>query len=136
MVADALIRMLEIESLSFTELRSDLLTSLRGKCEHDQVYDKVWNMVKRRDPSPLEAYDANFTQDSSPSNDELNRWKNFTINDGYLLHKGRVCVPRDSDIRRRILYECHDSPSAGHLVIRKTHVHLGKKNIGQGCIRM
>ena len=61
MVADALSRMPEIESLSFTELKSDLLTSLRGKCEHDQVYGKVWNMVKRRDPSPLDAYDANST---------------------------------------------------------------------------
>ena len=72
MVEDALSRMPEIESLSFTKLRSDLLTSLKGKCEHDQVYSKVWNMVKRRDPSPLEAYNANSTQGSSPSNDELN----------------------------------------------------------------
>ena len=38
----------------------------------------------------------------------------FSINDGYLLHKGRVCVPLDSDTWRQILYECHDSPSAGH----------------------
>ena len=81
-------------------------------------------MVKRRDLSPLNAYDANSTQSSSPSNDELNRWKNFTIDDGYLLHKGRVCVPRDSNIRRRILYECHDSPSARHPGIRKTYAHL------------
>ena len=71
-VTNALSPMLEIESLSFTELRSDLLTSLRGKCEHDPVYSKVWNMVKRRDPSPLDVYDANSTQGSSPSCDELN----------------------------------------------------------------
>ena len=61
MVTDVLSHMPEIESLSFMELRSDLLTSLRGKCEHDQVYSKVWNMVKRRDPSPLKAYDVNST---------------------------------------------------------------------------
>ena len=72
MVADALNPMPEIKRISFTELRSDLLTSIRSKCEHDQVYSKVWNMVKRRDPSPLEAYDENSTQGSSPSNDELN----------------------------------------------------------------
>ena len=72
MNVDALSCMLEIESLSFTELRSELLTSLRGKCEHDQVYSMLWNMVKRRDPSPLEAYNANSTHGSSSSNEELN----------------------------------------------------------------
>ena len=25
------------------------------------------------------------------------RWKHFSIDDGYLLHKGRVCVPLDLD---------------------------------------
>ena len=72
MVADALSCMAKIESLSFTELQSDLLTSLQGKCEHDQVYGKVWNMVKRRDTSPLDAYDATSTYNSSLSNDEPN----------------------------------------------------------------
>ena len=34
-VVDALSRMLEINSLSFTKLKSEFLKSLRGKCEHD-----------------------------------------------------------------------------------------------------
>ena len=72
MVADALSRMPEVESLSFTELRSDLLASLQGKCEHDQAYGQVWNMVKRRDPSPLNAYDATSTQSSPLTIEELN----------------------------------------------------------------
>ena len=50
MVADALSRMPEVESLSFTELRSDLLASIQGKCEHDPAYGQVWNLVIRRDP--------------------------------------------------------------------------------------
>ena len=33
-------------------------------------------------------------------------------------------LPRDSDLRRQILYECHDSPSAGHIGILKTYAHL------------
>ena len=124
-VADALSRMPEVESLSFTELRSDLLASLQGKCEHDPAYGQVWKMVKRRDPSPTpSADDAKSTHDSPLSSDELNRWKNFTIDQGYLLHKGRVCVPQDADIRRQILYECHDSPSAGHPGIRKSYAHV------------
>ena len=67
------------------------------------------------------------THSSSLSQDELQRWKFFSIDDGYLLHKGRVCVPLDLDIRRQILYECHDSPSAGHAGIRKTYA-LVRKN--------
>ena len=115
----------EVESLSFTELRSDLLASLQGKCEHDQAYGLVWNMDKRRDPSPTpSANDAMSTHDSPLTSDELNRWKNFTIDNGYLLYKGRICVPQDTDTWRQILYECHDSPSAGHPGIRKTYVHI------------
>ena len=130
MVADALSRMPEVESLSFTELRSDLLASLHGKCKHDPAYGQVWKVVTRRDPSPIpSANDARSTQDSPLSSDELTRWKNFTIEQGYLLHKGRVCVPQDivpqdNDIRRQILYECHDTPSAGHPGIRKTYTHV------------
>ena len=107
MVADALRRMPEVESFSFTELRSDLLASIQGKCEHDDpTYGQVWNLVIRRDPSPNPSTnEVNSTQDSTLSSDELNRWKHFSIDQGYLLHKGRVCVPQDADIRRQILYE-------------------------------
>ena len=55
--ADALSRMPEMESLSFTELRSDLLASIQGKCEHDQAYGPVWKMVTKRDPSPKPSAD-------------------------------------------------------------------------------
>ena len=65
MVADALSRMPEVESLSFTELRSDLLASLQGKCEHDPAYGQVWKVVTRRDPSPIpSANDAISIEDS------------------------------------------------------------------------
>ena len=76
-----------------------------------------------RDPSHSNAGSilSSSTLSSPPLSDELQRWKNFSIQDGYLLHKGRICVPTDKDIRRQILYECHDSPSAGHSGIRKTY---------------
>ena len=61
------------------------------------------------------------TQASTATSDEMQRWKKNSINQGLLLHKGRVCVPSNDDIRRQILYECHDSPSAGHPSIMKTY---------------
>ena len=78
------------------ELRSDLLTSLRGKCEHEQVCSEVWNMVKRRDLSPLDAYNANSRQSYPLTSDKLNWWKHFTTNNGYMPYKGRVYVPQNS----------------------------------------
>ena len=114
-VADALSCMPEINSLLFTELKSELLESLRGKCKQDSSYSKVWNHVQMRGPSHSNgSVPSSSTHGSSLSQDELQRWKKISIDDGYLLHKGRVCVPLDLDIWHQILYECHDSPSAGH----------------------
>ena len=129
MVADALSRMPEIESLSFTEIKSSFFDSFRGQYEHDQSYKEVWKSILRRDPSPMGsahsvANDATTTQASTATSNEMQRWKKISINQGLLLHKGKVCVPLDDDIRRQILYECHDSPSAGHLGIRKTYTLL------------
>ena len=57
---------------------------------------------------------------------EIQRWTNFSINQGLLLHKGRLCVPSDNDIRCQILYECYVSPSADHPCIRKTYALVQK----------
>ena len=35
-----------------------------------------------------------------------------------------MCSPQDVDIWCQILFECHDSPSAGHRGIRKTYAHV------------
>ena len=116
----------EINSLAFTKIKSEFLDSLKGLCEHDETYSKVWRHVVMRDPSHYIAdsvahNDASSSPRSLPNKEELQRWKNFSISDGYLLHKVRICVPLDKDIRRQILFEFHDSPSAGHPGIRKTY---------------
>ena len=54
-VTDALSRMLEVESLSFTEIKSSLLDNLCGEYEHDQKYKEVWKSILRRDPSPIDS---------------------------------------------------------------------------------
>ena len=130
-VADALSHMPQINSLAFTKIKSEFLESLRGKCAHDQSYEKVWNVVSLRDPIHSE---LSSTQGSTLVNEaEHNRWKHFSIDDGYLLHKGRVCVPRDIDTRRQILNECHDSPSARHPGIRKTYALVRRQFYWPGC---
>ena len=92
----------KINSLAFIEIQSDFLNLLKSICEHDKAYSKVWSHVKMRDPSHYNTASAiSSSTHSSPSCEELQRWKNFSIEDGYLLHKGRVCVPMDKDIRRQ-----------------------------------
>ena len=112
----------EIDSLAFMEIQSDFLNSLKGLCEHDETYSKVWSHVKMRDPSHYNMASATSSSThNSPSCEELQRWKNFSIEDGYHLHKGRVCVATNKDIWCQVLCECHDSPSAGHPSIRNTY---------------
>ena len=96
----------------------------------------MWQAVVRRDPSHSHgSVDEAATLSSTLSSDELNRWKNFPIQDGHLLHKGRVCVPMDTDTQCQKLYECHDSLSAGHSGIRKTYALVRRQFIGQVCTR-
>ena len=69
--------------------------------------------------------DVDSTLGSSLNNDELNHWKHFSFNNGYLLHKGRVYVHLNFNTRCRILYVYHDSPSVGgHPKIWKTYAFV------------
>ena len=49
------------------------------------------------------------------------RFRNYSIDDEYLLYKGRVCVPVVGDFCLQILKESHNSPSVGHPEIQKTY---------------
>lgn len=41
-------------------------------------------------------------------------FEDYELVDGLLLRRGKICVPKDQTIRRRILESRHDSPLAGH----------------------
>ena len=75
-VANALSRMPDINSLLFMEIKGSFLESLKGKYEHDEAYSKVWSYVSQRDPSPTIADGvgtSSSTHHSPPSSDELTR---------------------------------------------------------------
>jgi transposase InsO family protein len=53
---------------------------------------------------------------------------------GYLSHRDglwylddRIAVPNDTELRRQILFEYHDSPSAGHLGVTKTIRNVSRR---------
>ena len=49
------------------------------------------------------------------------RFRHFSIDDKYLLYKGRVCVQSTGDFCAQIFKESHDSPSVSHPEIHKTY---------------
>ena len=139
-MVDTLNRMLMVNELSFTIFKSSLLESLKGLCEHDNIYSEIWQSVQRRntkmqpsnpsletsisperlaefstggkasfDPERSNEY-FGFRAKAEPSEVDLSpsfaldsldgvklcqgeRFRLFSIDDEYLLYKGRVCVP-------------------------------------------
>ena len=51
---------------------------------------------------------------------------NYTLNDNILFFDGRICVPDIKLIKKRILEECHDAPSAGHFGVAKTYDQVAR----------
>ena len=117
-----------VSELTFTQFKSNFLESLWGKCEFDSHFSEIWKAIKIRDPTEKEAFteESQGNCDTQQAGEQALKWKKYTIKDGYLLYKGRVCVPDNDDIRRQILFECHDSPSVGHPRICKTYKHVRK----------
>ena len=103
-VADALSRIREVNMLSFTEITSDLYDHLRGQYPDDSYFPKYWARVESG---------ADTTASSKES---------FHISNGLLYHNGKVCVPNLPEVKKRILFECHDAPLAGHPRIHRTLV--------------
>ncbi|PRQ33306.1 putative nucleotidyltransferase, Ribonuclease H [Rosa chinensis] len=61
--------------------------------------------------------------------------KNFTLQNGRLLYKGRIFVPETSDWRSKILHELHASLQAGHSGYLRTLARLAKNFAWPGLRR-
>lgn len=49
------------------------------------------------------------------------------MHDGLWYYHDRVAIPADQQLRRRIIQECHDCPSAGHLGFTKTLQRVARR---------
>jgi hypothetical protein len=56
----------------------------------------------------------------------------YTLLDGLLYYQGLIMVPDDPDIKRDILYQCHDAPMAGHYGVHKTFELVSRTYHWQG----
>jgi hypothetical protein len=65
--------------------------------------------------------------------------KDYTITDGLLCFKGRLCVQRNTPLCTRLIREAHDQPSTAHPSGKKTYQLLAPKyywfGMGSDCFR-
>ena len=86
---------LEVES-------NEILKCIKQEIEHDPYFGPIVALFKKdpNDPGiPIK----------------------YLYQDPILFHDGLFCVPDNNHIKKLILEECHDSPTAGHFGIAKTH---------------
>lgn len=79
--------------------QSDLINNIRQRIKEDNDYKEIIQNIQN-DPETEPEY----------------RWT-----DNLLFYNGRIVVPKDDTIKRDILQECHNEPTAGHFGIYRTN---------------
>jgi hypothetical protein len=85
--------------------KSDLFYLLKGKYLDDSFFKRCWVRAE----SGIEA-----NQITKPSK------STFHISNDLLYRNGKVYVSDLPEVKKKILYECHDAPSVGHPGIHQT----------------
>ncbi|KAH7434535.1 hypothetical protein KP509_06G022000 [Ceratopteris richardii] len=96
-----------LNNLSFVQIQSEFISTLKGSCKEDPSFSQAWKAVEQAKQNEASTSERKF--------------KHYSLQDEYLLYKGKVCVPSIMDIRNQVLFECHDAPSAGHHGINRTY---------------
>lgn len=50
----------------------------------------------------------------------------FSFSNGFLRYKGRILIGPQSDWKKKVIFECHDTPAAGHLGVHKTKKRVSR----------
>ncbi|CEP13212.1 hypothetical protein [Parasitella parasitica] len=97
------------------------MTQVPLQLETDKILNAIVNGVPQdTDLGPiLKLLKENPERNDLPGNYDLS-------SDNILFLDGRICVPDDPSIKKRILEECHDSPAAGHFGVAKTYDQVSK----------
>ena len=56
----------------------------------------------------------NLLRQDNLSDKEQSIVNHYTLDQGLLYYKLRLCIPNNSEIKAKILWEFHNSPTAGH----------------------
>lgn len=115
-VADALSRKVFLGAISMPS--NPILQEVKNISPMDSEYQRLKRIIEQGPSSEIER--ASIV--------------NYSISNECLYYRYRLCVPKDSSLRRRILFEGHDSLSAGHRgyvrtlnAVRKSYFWPGMK---------
>jgi transposase InsO family protein len=93
-------------------LRPDHFTSLAASSiEHSNTLEQDIRQATDRDPEVLDALNTLKNRGPSQLTSHLQDWEEHN---GLVFYKGRLYIPKDTDLRRKILRKCHDSQLTGH----------------------
>ena len=101
-VADALSR--KALALAISMPNDPLSFAVKEGLVQDEFFGRILQLLSKRDLSDK----------------EKNIVKNYSLDQGSLYYKLRLCVPNHKELKDKILWEAHDSPVAGHSGYVKT----------------
>ena len=82
--------------------------------------------LKSLDPSSCDPLESDYMQYQFFKRIYHNTTKPYHKREGLLYREDKLCVPEGA-FRKRLLYDYHDIPSAGHLGPKKTYLRLKDK---------
>ena len=95
-------------------------------------------IINNVDLDSLENFDSELIQELRDANSKMERQNNlspgYTISEGLLLFKGKLCVERNTELCTKLIREVHDQVSTAHPSPRKTYQMISQKYhwIGMG----
>jgi len=107
-VADALSRKVSLFAISV--ISSPLIDEVKREINQDSFFAPVITLLLKE----------------SKNSKELRTMQGYRLANDCLYFNERLCIPREGEIRKRLLAEAHDSPIAGHLGYIKTYMSIKK----------
>ena len=101
-VADSLSRKSSLNAISIPN--NPIISMVREASVKDLDYQKLLTLVLAREATGIPHPAA----------------VNFSCDSGCLYYRERLCIPKDPNLKKAILYEAHDSPTSGHPGYAKT----------------
>ena len=111
-----------------TAAASSLLTCLATAPASFSLCSALTSSITVKDPWLSELL-AGYASDPYYSDPKSRRAPALVKDDntGLFYHTGRLAVPNVPSLRRRLLYEFHDAPYAGHHGVRKTYAAISTR---------
>jgi len=91
-------------------ISSPLIDEVKGKINQDSFFAPIITLLLKESKNPR----------------ELRIVQGYKLENDCLYLNDRLCIPREDEIRKKLLVESHDSPIAGHPGYINTYMSIKK----------